>query len=81
MKAPQAVVVVRSVKRFDERYDNSAAQRIAALAAPAGGPLSQPVASLTPPATPHYLVRFCAEQTITVNTTAAGGNAALLAMS
>jgi RHH-type proline utilization regulon transcriptional repressor/proline dehydrogenase/delta 1-pyrroline-5-carboxylate dehydrogenase len=28
---------------------------------------------------PHYLVRFCAEQTITVNTTAAGGNAALLA--
>ncbi len=28
---------------------------------------------------PHYLIRFCAEQTITVNTTAAGGNAALLA--
>ena len=28
---------------------------------------------------PHYLFRFCAEQTITVNTTAAGGNAALLA--
>jgi RHH-type proline utilization regulon transcriptional repressor/proline dehydrogenase/delta 1-pyrroline-5-carboxylate dehydrogenase len=28
---------------------------------------------------PHYLYRFCAEQTITVNTTAAGGNAALLA--
>ncbi len=28
---------------------------------------------------PHYLLRFCAEQTITVNTTAAGGNAALLA--
>jgi len=28
---------------------------------------------------PHYLVRFCAEQTLTVNTTAAGGNAALLA--
>jgi len=28
---------------------------------------------------PHYLVRFCAEQTVTVNTTAAGGNAALLA--
>ncbi len=28
---------------------------------------------------PHYLVRFCAEQTITINTTAAGGNAALLA--
>ena len=28
---------------------------------------------------PHYLVRFCAEQTITVNTTAAGGNAELLA--
>ena len=28
---------------------------------------------------PHYLVRFCTEQTITVNTTAAGGNAALLA--
>jgi RHH-type proline utilization regulon transcriptional repressor/proline dehydrogenase/delta 1-pyrroline-5-carboxylate dehydrogenase len=29
---------------------------------------------------PHYLYRFCAEQTITVNTTAAGGNAALLAI-
>ena len=28
---------------------------------------------------PHYLFRFCAEQTVTVNTTAAGGNAALLA--
>ena len=28
---------------------------------------------------PNYLVRFCAEQTLTVNTTAAGGNAALLA--
>jgi RHH-type proline utilization regulon transcriptional repressor/proline dehydrogenase/delta 1-pyrroline-5-carboxylate dehydrogenase len=28
---------------------------------------------------PHYLYRFCAEQTITVNTTAAGGNAAFLA--
>ena len=27
---------------------------------------------------PHYLVRFCSEQTITVNTTAAGGNAMLL---
>ena len=28
---------------------------------------------------PHYLYRFCAEQTLTINTTAAGGNAALLA--
>ena len=28
---------------------------------------------------PNYLLRFCAEQTVTVNTTAAGGNAALLA--
>jgi RHH-type transcriptional regulator, proline utilization regulon repressor / proline dehydrogenase / delta 1-pyrroline-5-carboxylate dehydrogenase len=28
---------------------------------------------------PHYLLRFCAEQTVTVNTTAAGGNAVLLA--
>jgi RHH-type transcriptional regulator, proline utilization regulon repressor / proline dehydrogenase / delta 1-pyrroline-5-carboxylate dehydrogenase len=27
---------------------------------------------------PHYLYRFCAEQTLTVNTTAAGGNVALL---
>ena len=27
----------------------------------------------------HYLYRFCTEQTVTVNTTAAGGNAALLA--
>jgi RHH-type proline utilization regulon transcriptional repressor/proline dehydrogenase/delta 1-pyrroline-5-carboxylate dehydrogenase len=30
---------------------------------------------------PHYLYRFCAEQTVTLNTTAAGGNAALLAAS
>ncbi len=28
---------------------------------------------------PLYLYRFCAEQTVTVNTTAAGGNASLLA--
>lgn len=28
---------------------------------------------------PHYLYRFCCEQTLTVNTTAAGGNVALLA--
>jgi RHH-type proline utilization regulon transcriptional repressor/proline dehydrogenase/delta 1-pyrroline-5-carboxylate dehydrogenase len=28
---------------------------------------------------PHYLARFCAERTITVNTAAAGGDAALLA--
>jgi RHH-type proline utilization regulon transcriptional repressor/proline dehydrogenase/delta 1-pyrroline-5-carboxylate dehydrogenase len=28
---------------------------------------------------PNYLPRFCAEQTLTINTTAAGGNAALLA--
>lgn len=28
---------------------------------------------------PHYLFRFCAEQTLTINTAAAGGNAALLA--
>ena len=28
---------------------------------------------------PNYLVRFCAEQTVTVNTAAAGGNAELLA--
>ncbi len=28
---------------------------------------------------PHYLYRFCAEKTVTVNTTAAGGNATLLA--
>jgi len=28
---------------------------------------------------PHYLYRFCAEQSLTVNTTAAGGNVALLA--
>ncbi len=27
---------------------------------------------------PHYLLRFCAEQTVTINTTAAGGNVALL---
>jgi len=28
---------------------------------------------------PHYLYRFCAEQALTINTAAAGGNAALLA--
>ena len=28
---------------------------------------------------PHYLPRFCVEQTVTINTAAAGGNAALLA--
>jgi delta 1-pyrroline-5-carboxylate dehydrogenase len=28
---------------------------------------------------PLYLYRFCAEQTLTINTAAAGGNAALLA--
>ena len=28
---------------------------------------------------PHYLHRFCTEQTVTVNTTAAGGNVALMA--
>ena len=28
---------------------------------------------------PHYLYRFCAEQTVTINTAAAGGNATLLA--
>jgi RHH-type proline utilization regulon transcriptional repressor/proline dehydrogenase/delta 1-pyrroline-5-carboxylate dehydrogenase len=28
---------------------------------------------------PHYLYRFCAEQTITINTTAAGGNVQLMA--
>jgi RHH-type proline utilization regulon transcriptional repressor/proline dehydrogenase/delta 1-pyrroline-5-carboxylate dehydrogenase len=28
---------------------------------------------------PHYLLRFCSEKTVTINTTAAGGNAALLA--
>jgi RHH-type proline utilization regulon transcriptional repressor/proline dehydrogenase/delta 1-pyrroline-5-carboxylate dehydrogenase len=28
---------------------------------------------------PHYLYRFCAEQTLTINTAAAGGNATLLA--
>ena len=28
---------------------------------------------------PHYLYRFCSEQTVTVNTAAAGGNASLLA--
>ena len=29
---------------------------------------------------PNYLQRFCSEQTVTINTTAAGGNVALLAM-
>jgi RHH-type transcriptional regulator, proline utilization regulon repressor / proline dehydrogenase / delta 1-pyrroline-5-carboxylate dehydrogenase len=28
---------------------------------------------------PHYLYRFCAERTLTINTTAAGGNLSLLA--
>ncbi len=30
---------------------------------------------------PHYLPRFCAEQTVTINTTAAGGNVELLSKS
>jgi RHH-type transcriptional regulator, proline utilization regulon repressor / proline dehydrogenase / delta 1-pyrroline-5-carboxylate dehydrogenase len=29
---------------------------------------------------PHYLYRFCAERTLTINTTAAGGNVALLSL-
>jgi RHH-type proline utilization regulon transcriptional repressor/proline dehydrogenase/delta 1-pyrroline-5-carboxylate dehydrogenase len=29
---------------------------------------------------PHYLLRFATEQTVTINTAAAGGNAMLLAM-
>ncbi|HSP26061.1 MAG TPA: aldehyde dehydrogenase family protein, partial [Saliniramus sp.] len=29
---------------------------------------------------PHYLLRFGTEQTVTINTAAAGGNAALIAM-
>jgi RHH-type proline utilization regulon transcriptional repressor/proline dehydrogenase/delta 1-pyrroline-5-carboxylate dehydrogenase len=29
---------------------------------------------------PHYLLRFATEQTLTINTAAAGGNAALIAM-
>ncbi|MGH8213714.1 MAG: aldehyde dehydrogenase family protein, partial [Rhodanobacteraceae bacterium] len=29
---------------------------------------------------PHYLLRFATERTITINTTAAGGNASLLTM-
>ena len=28
---------------------------------------------------PHYLSRFCTEQTVSINTAAAGGNATLLA--
>jgi RHH-type proline utilization regulon transcriptional repressor/proline dehydrogenase/delta 1-pyrroline-5-carboxylate dehydrogenase len=28
---------------------------------------------------PHYLVRFCTEQALTINTTAAGGNVQLMA--
>lgn len=27
---------------------------------------------------PHYLLRFCDEKTVTINTTAAGGNATLM---
>ena len=30
---------------------------------------------------PHYLYRFAVERTLTINTAAAGGNAALLAQS
>ena len=29
---------------------------------------------------PHYLLRFATEKTVTVNTTAAGGNASLLTL-
>ncbi|MCD2340033.1 aldehyde dehydrogenase family protein [Ideonella azotifigens] len=38
-----------------------------------------PLLSLTEATSPRQLYRFCAEQTLTVNTAAAGGNAALLA--
>ena len=30
---------------------------------------------------PHYLLRLCTERTITINTTAAGGNASLMSLS
>jgi RHH-type proline utilization regulon transcriptional repressor/proline dehydrogenase/delta 1-pyrroline-5-carboxylate dehydrogenase len=30
---------------------------------------------------PHYLLRLCVERTVTVDTTAAGGNASLMSMS
>jgi RHH-type proline utilization regulon transcriptional repressor/proline dehydrogenase/delta 1-pyrroline-5-carboxylate dehydrogenase len=29
---------------------------------------------------PHYLLRLCTERTVTINTTAAGGNASLMSM-
>lgn len=29
---------------------------------------------------PHYLLRLCTEKSISINTTAAGGNASLMAM-
>jgi RHH-type proline utilization regulon transcriptional repressor/proline dehydrogenase/delta 1-pyrroline-5-carboxylate dehydrogenase len=38
-----------------------------------------PLLSLAEAARPINLYRFCAEQTVTINTAAAGGNAALLA--
>jgi RHH-type proline utilization regulon transcriptional repressor/proline dehydrogenase/delta 1-pyrroline-5-carboxylate dehydrogenase len=38
-----------------------------------------PLLSLAEAARPLNLYRFCAEQTVTINTAAAGGNAALLA--
>ncbi|WP_374109880.1 L-glutamate gamma-semialdehyde dehydrogenase [Pelomonas sp. CA6] len=38
-----------------------------------------PLISLAEAASPHQLYRFAAEQTLTINTAAAGGNAALLA--
>ena len=46
----------------------------------AGSPDQRTICSTGPKAGgPHYLYRFCAEQTLTINTAAAGGNAALLA--
>jgi RHH-type proline utilization regulon transcriptional repressor/proline dehydrogenase/delta 1-pyrroline-5-carboxylate dehydrogenase len=29
---------------------------------------------------PHYLLRLCTERTVTINTTAAGGNASLMSL-
>ena len=62
---------------------------VCALSAPDGATLARrmasqngpirPLLSLREAARPRQLYRFCGEQTVTINTAAAGGNAALLA--
>ena len=69
--------------------DDARIAGVCALSAPDGATLARrmaaqngpirPLLSLREAARPRQLYRFCGEQTVTINTAAAGGNAALLA--